>query len=79
MNRDRISNLTTTQKGHEGMKIKNRRKWIEYLQKNKYSINIDNKDKDKLINWVTNTRVNKNKLQTLIDDNSWRTSEMLNY
>ena len=79
MNRDRISNLTTTQEGHECIKIKNRRKWIEYLQKNKCSINIDNKDRDKLINWVTNTRVNKNKLQTLIDDNSWRTSEMLNY
>jgi hypothetical protein len=31
MNRDRISNMTKTQKGEEGIKIKHRRKWISFL------------------------------------------------
>lgn len=78
MNRDRISNLRTTKERHECVKVKHRRKWVEYLERNKCSTNISRKDKDKLINWVKNTRVDEHKLQNLIDDNSWRTSEMLN-
>jgi hypothetical protein len=32
MTRDRASNITKTEKGEEGIKIKHRRKWILYLR-----------------------------------------------
>jgi hypothetical protein len=78
MNRDRISNLTRTKEGQECIKVKCRRKWVTLLRKHLCPINVSNEEK-KEIKWVNNVKVNKNHLQTIINDLTWRKSEMLNY
>jgi hypothetical protein len=79
MNRDRISNLTRTKDGQECVKVKYRRKWVTFLRKHLCPINVSNEEKREIINWANNVKVKKNHLQTLINDLSWRKSDMLNY
>jgi hypothetical protein len=79
MNRDRISNLTKTREGKECVKIKNRRKWVNFLRNHRRSIKVQHKEKEELIKWANNTRIDGELLQTVIDDDSWRCSELLNY
>jgi hypothetical protein len=79
MNKDRISNLTKTKDGKECLKIKQRRKWVTYLRKHLISIPISDPKKKKIIQWVNNTIIDKNDVQKIIDDISWRQSDMLNY
>jgi hypothetical protein len=52
MNKDWISNLTTTKEGKECIKIKNRQKWIAYLKRNMCCIDITENERRSLINWV---------------------------
>ncbi len=61
------------------VKITNRNKWIIYLRKKLCSVNITETQKKKLIQWVRETMVTDAQVQALIDDNEWRTSDILVY
>ncbi len=79
MNRDRISNLTKTKDGKECIKISQRRKWVTFLRKHLCSFSIKDDEKKSLIHWASNTKVHEKYVQKVIDDVTWRKSEMLNY
>ena len=79
MNRDRISNLTKTKDGKECIKISQRRKWVTFLRKHLCSFSIKDDEKKSLVHWASNTKVHEKCVQKVIDDVSWRKSEMLNY
>lgn len=79
MNRDRISNMTKTQKGEEGIKIKHRRKWISFLRRNLHHITVSQSERKKLIDWVETTKISSDVVMEIIDDMNWRKSNQLNY
>lgn len=79
MNRERITDLTKTQKGEECIKIKHRRKWISFLRKNLHHVSVSPREKIELIQWVENTRVCAEDVLEIIEDMSWRKSNQLNY
>jgi hypothetical protein len=79
MNRDRISNMTKTQKGEEGIKIKHRRKWISYLRRNLHHITVSQSERKKIIDWVETTKISSDVVMEIIDDMNWRKSNQLNY
>jgi hypothetical protein len=80
MNRDRISDLTKTQKGEECIKIKHRvENGISYLRKNLHNVSVSPRERIELIQWVENTRVHAEDVLEIIEDMSWRKSNQLNY
>jgi hypothetical protein len=79
MTRGRVSNITKTQKGEEGINIKHRRKLISYLRRNLHHITVSKNERGKLIKWVENIKVSPDVVMKIINDMGWRKSNLLNY
>jgi len=79
LTKERIKNLTKTKSGEICHKIKHRTKWIKYLKKNILHVDISQHNKKDLIRWATKTTVSKNTIKKIIQDDTWRMCDNINY
>ncbi len=79
LTKERIKNLTKIKSGELCPKIKHRTRWINYLKKNKLHADISEHNKNDLIKWAAKTTVSKRTVKRIIQDDTWRMCENINY